>query len=736
MRGRRLTPPSSATAVIAAALALVPQGIAADPASGTATGRPTFERPFKPGPDERAHLARYDAAIAPAMATPVSEKDAAALRDAAKAFSGAKLNAGLDAAKTISDPTAVKLATWLRLRNGYGTADEFRDFLDANPAWPERQLLTQRLEEALFTQGGTSTQIRQHFANGGPDNGVGFAALASSYMAEGKTEEAAKYARKAWRDMSLPATLETGFLDRFGKLLTPADHQARLDRLIVDDLRYKAQRASRAAFARRTIALLPEEERARANARLAVFLKQDGAGARIANMAANAGKDWGLVYHHIQGLRRADRISEAARIMLESPTGDGVLINPDSWWDERRALAYDALKMGKPKLAYDLVAKTAPLSVNPLKEQAFMAGWLALRYLKDPAMAAPHFAALHKAADGPLSRSKAAYWLGRNAEARGEKAAAKAAYTDAAAYADTFHGQLAQQKLNPGVSRFPVSPPAAPSTGEIAKFNELDAVKAAVIAHKAKLDRSVRRAFLTQLRFHLKTESEMAMIAHLAEAMNDTQMAVRTAKSAIGKGHNLIMYGYPVHPFPAYSPLRTPPETAFLLGIARQETEFNVDTVSGAGAKGLLQVMTVTAKHVCQDYKIKCDIKRLLTDPAYNTMMASAYIGDRMQSFTGSYVLSLAGYNAGPGRTRQWIAEFGDPRDGKIDPIDWIERIPIQETREYVAKVLSNIQVYRARLGQEDVALQLERDLNRARVASGGTGGGAPDEKTRSASDG
>ena len=173
-----------------------------------------------------------------------------------------------------------------------------------------------------------------------------------------------------------------------------------------------------------------------------------------------------------------------------------------------------------------------------------------------------------------------------------------------------------------------------------------------------------------------------------------------------------------MHPFPAYTPLRKPPETAFLLGIARQETEFNTLIVSGAGAKGLLQVMTITAKHVCRDYKIKCDIQRLLSDPAYNTMMASAYIGDRMADSPGSYVLTRRATTPGPGRAREWIREFGDPRDPKVDPIDWIERIPIQETREYVAKVLANVQIYRARLGEEARALRLEEDLNRARRTS------------------
>ncbi len=218
------------------------------------------------------------------------------------------------------------------------------------------------------------------------------------------------------------------------------------------------------------------------------------------------------------------------------------------------------------------------------------------------------------------------------------------------------------------------------------------------------------------------------MLAHLAEMLGDTQSSVRIGKMAIARGLNLAIYSYPIAPFPAYTPLRKPPEAAFMLGIARQETEFNTLIVSGAGAKGLLQVMTVTAKHVCQDYKIKCEIGRLLTDPSYNASISSAYIADRMDEFGGSYVLTLAGYNAGPGRARQWIREFGDPRDPSVDVIDWIERIPIQETREYVAKVLANIQVYRARIGEEKTAVRIAEDLARARGTASRAAGPSPSD--------
>jgi soluble lytic murein transglycosylase len=233
-----------------------------------------------------------------------------------------------------------------------------------------------------------------------------------------------------------------------------------------------------------------------------------------------------------------------------------------------------------------------------------------------------------------------------------------------------------------------------------------------VLAHKSGLDRSLVRAFLIQMRQHFKTEAELAMLAHLAEAMGDTQTAVRIGKHGVASGFNLIYYAYPVHPLPPYTPLRAPPETAVILGIARQESEFATAAMSGAGARGILQVMPLTARHICRDYKISCDIPRLMKDAGYNTMLGSAYISDRMDEFSGSYILAIAGYNAGPGRAREWIREFGDPRDPRVDPIDWIHRIPIEETRKYVQRVLSNIQIYRARLGETN-AVRLNADLRR-----------------------
>ncbi len=439
---------------------------------------------------------------------------------------------------------------------------------------------------------------------------------------------------------------------------------------------------------------------------------------KLAGTPKGAGADWGVVFHKIQQLRRAEKVDEAAKLLSTASLDPAVVANLDDWWMERRGLAYLALKANKPKLAYEVVRDAGPLSVNELNDQTFMAGWIALRYLKDVKQAEKHFADLVRTADGPISRGRAYYWMGRTAEALGDQGRARTNYQAAARETDTFHGQLAMQKLQPGRQALSFEPPALPDHDRAERFTNHSAAKAIALARKAGLGRSVTRVFLLNLPKIEKDEAWAAMSAHFARVTGDTQTAVRIGKSAIASGQNMVYYSYPVHALPKYTPLRPPPETAMLLGLARQETEFNSDTVSSAGAAGILQVMKVTANHICRDYKIKCTHARLLTDNSYNIMIASAYVADRMAEWQGSYVLTLSSYNAGPGRTRQWIKEFGDPRTSAIDPIDWIERIPFEETRRYVAKVLSNIQIYRARLGEEATALRLDEDLNRARTAS------------------
>lgn len=664
--------------------------------------------------EERKYFADMDRLIAPVRDLAPSADDMKRLEAAMQAL-GARDPAKASAiAGEMTDALLRKLVLWQRMRSGQGEVAEMRSFLAQNPGWPDGDTILARIEEKLLAAPPKLADLKLQIG-GEPKTAAGTAALARAHLAAGNQNDARTLTRKAWLDPNLSASEEAIVQENLGNLLTPADHKARFDLLLIDDQRWTRDRNDRAATAKRLLPLLAEAERKKAEARLAVFLRKKSSKGSLEKLPKGEETDWGLVFQQVQDARRSERYEDAWKLLLSVPAASDKIGNADGWWSQRRATAYAALNGGHPKIAYDLVKEAGPLSVNPRKEQAFMAGFIAFRFLNDARSADRHFADMRKAADGPLSKAKSEYWSGRVAEALGDAGRARDHYTAASRFLDTFHGQLALLQLGADKRPFTIRLPAMPSPEQAKAFNEHEVVRAGVVLHKAGLLGPARTMFFHLARTDLQAEANAAMLAHLAEALSDTQAALRIGKAGIGRGANLLVYAYPVHRMPSYAPLRNPPEPAFLLGIARQESEFNRTIVSSAGARGLLQVMPVTAHHVCRDYKVKCELPRLLTDNAYNARIASAYIADRMDEFHGSYVLTLAGYNAGPGRARQWIRQFGDPRDPKVDPIDWIERIPFEETREYVAKVLSNVQVYRSRLGEQAAGLRLGADLVRAR---------------------
>ncbi|MFM1814354.1 MAG: hypothetical protein RLZ98_1049 [Pseudomonadota bacterium] len=662
---------------------------------------------------EARHIARYDNAIRKAREHPVTAEDAKRIREAIAAVGKSQMGRVRALLEELTDPVQRKLVQWYSLYRGFGTVETYQAFLSANPGWPGRRVLQNRLETLLFEGPADAALIQKMLGNGEPQTGTGIALLTGLMKSKGDETRSVELARRAWREYDFPRRVEDMFLERFKEALRPEDHKRRVDRLLGGYVRWRSHRSGRIAAAGRVLGHMSKAEQAKVKARIAAYRESSSAPKLMRQLPKEKEVDWGLAFNKVQLFRRTGKKLEAQKILLSAPTDPGTIADLDGWWHERVLAAFDALKSDNAKVAYDLVRNAGPISVNEANEQAFLAGWLALRKLVKPKAALAHFEALAKTADGPLSRSRAAYWQGRTWEKLGDDGSARAAYARAAKFADTFDSHLARTKLGSGAHEIRIAFPSEPTAEQVEAFNALDSVHAAVIATKAGLSPHISRQFLNHLRRHFDSEAELAMSAHLAEALGDTQMAVRIGKSGNARGHNLTVYSYPVHAFPAYSPLRPPPETAILLGIARQESEFNTLTQSSAGARGLMQVMPITARHVCRDYKLKCDIGRLMKDKSYNTKLASAYIGDRMAEFDGSYVLSIAGYNAGPGRVRQWVQEFGDPRDKGVDPIDWIHRIPFEETRIYVQKVLSNLQIYRARLAEGAVKLKIAEDLNR-----------------------
>ncbi|MGI9425645.1 MAG: transglycosylase SLT domain-containing protein [Hyphomicrobiaceae bacterium] len=697
---------------------LTQKGAGPPNAVATPTEEPKTLATDEPQDPEERYRARLTAALRPLIDLKLSDADKKSFAAARKALLKRQPDEVRRHKSTIKQQDARKLVDWLSLRAGFGGANDLRQFLDDNPKWPDQRALNRRMEQALFDDGHDANGAIALFEKNKPTSDVGLAAHASAYLALGRKSKAKQLAAQAWCGGGISGNREKPFLDRFGKILKHDDHRCRLNRLLVDNLRWTSARRRRATAVRRVIKLLPKAEQAKATARLAAFLRQRVAQKWLKRVPASQTKDdWGFAFQKVQHLRRLKRYTEAWALLKSVPTDPDRISQPDAWWEERHSNALAALRQKKSQLAYDFVADIRPSGVNAAKDQAFFAGWLALRMRGKPKLALAHFQRMRQLVDGPLSTSKAEFWLGRTQQALGQQDEAHRHYQAGARFVDTFHGLLSRQMIAPKDAAIDLPLPEDPQTEQIEAFLSNETVRAAVVAHRAGLPRGLILRFFRAIARNLETEAEMALFGQLAKLLGDGQLEVRIGKTGVARGFNLYIFSYPKDRLPDYKPLRKPPEQALVLAIARQESEFNTRIVSGAGARGLLQVMPITAKHVCQDYKIKCRIADLLKDPSYNTRIATAYIADRTDDFGGSYILTFTGYNAGPGRTRQWLRAIGDPRSPRVEPLDWIYRIPFEETRSYAQKVLSNLQVYRARLGEEN-PLRLRQDMNRARRRS------------------
>ncbi|MBN9000083.1 MAG: transglycosylase SLT domain-containing protein [Rhizobiales bacterium] len=393
--------------------------------------------------------------------------------------------------------------------------------------------------------------------------------------------------------------------------------------------------------------------------------------------------------------------------MLQAPRDPAKLVDPDAWWIERRVISRELLDLGDPRTAYKIVAEHSAESSSNQADAEFHAGWYALRFLNDPATARRHFAAIQAVSTMPLSQSRAEYWLGRSAEALGDKAEATAQYRRGAAYPTTFYGQLSAARL--GMKQLVLSNPPQADAATKKRFASREMVQAIQRFTAAGYeDRAL--AFYNQLADTLTNPSEIALLAQMAEKSGKHQVALQIGKKAYARGLPVETLAFPTAAIPR-NVKTTSIEKSVVYAIARQESAFNPGAVSRAGALGLLQLMPGTAKMVAKSAGVPYNAKRLTSDPGYNATLGAAHLADLVGDFNGSYIMSFAAYNAGKSRVMKWVAQYGDPRSADVDAVDWIERIPFYETRNYVQRCTENLQVYRARLGEP--ALVINQDLRR-----------------------
>ena len=648
----------------------------------------------------------YGSILKPILSYDVGSSGEAYIRDV--------LRNGASAAAKIKDPAARDFALWYKYRNGpaTGNAEAMERFRLSHPFWPGQDELREKAETALFLTDAGAEEVKAFFSTTQPQTGAGKAALAGVYMKENNETAARELVISAWRDHQLNAAVEKKILDRYGSMLTAEHHQARIDRLLYPDEKGATEAALRVAK------LLSAAEQKKVAARIAVIKRGGNAGKLLNALPANAVEaDVGLRFNRIQWLRRTkdkDRREEAWKMLLDAPSEPNVLLDLNNWWTERRINCRGALNDGHPRVAYEIAAKHGLVPGDAYIEAEFLAGWIALRFLGDPHSALRHFTSLRRAATSSKSIALGEYWLGRTALALGDNGSAMIHFHGAAKYPQYFYGQLGRQTLDARPARLEVTATPLPTQADIQSFLSRDAVRAIGVARAMGYD-GVLSQFYLALSRKLTNPAEVVLLVELAKATGDPQTALRLAKIALNRDLPLGDYALPVGVMPEFKSLLSERvDPALVHALSRQESEFNAAAKSPVGASGLMQLMPATARMVAKQYKVKYSVDQL-TNAAYNTQLGEAFLRGVIDDYGGSYFLALAAYNAGGGRVAEWMKQFGDPRNPEVDPIDWIERIPFTETRQYVIKIMETLQLYRSRLAGPKQALQLVQDLNRGR---------------------
>ncbi len=593
--------------------------------------------------------------------------------------------------KDLPDPAARMLIEWLYVLSPKLEAGHQRisQFMKSNPEWPRKSIMRTRAEQSLYKTRPSPDVVLKYYRSQTPVSAEGKLALARAYLASGNTAKARRWVRDAWRENKMGKSLERSAFKEFRKLLRHSDLRARV-RFYIYARDIKAARRNAARLGSGYVKLV--------SAAHAYLSKSKKSRRAYSAVPAKLRNDPALLYARVRGLRFMKKKDQARRLIAKAPKSRGKRGNLKRWWIERRLLAREALADGAKGEAYKLVSEhglpSSSKYINDYLDAEFMSGWIALRHLRKSSVALIHFKRLEKAADGPRSRSSAAYWLSRTYKMRGNKALAKKYLERSASRPRTYYGQLALDGL--GRSPMPIPLGSTRPTAQ-SRFKSYNAVRALMYLNKLGFT-SWGNSFFGQLPYAMKKPGDLAALSALATSYGLPHVALRVAKRSNSiYGYDFGRLQYPTNLLPRLKKIGRPVEMALVHAIIRQESEFNGAARSPVGAQGLMQMMPGTAKITAKKYSQRYSRKRLY-NPSYNLMLGTAHIGDLIYRFSGSYIMLIAAYNAGGGRVNEWNKKFGDPRTGAIDPIDWVESIPFNETRNYVKRVMENMHVYRSAL--------------------------------------
>ena len=603
----------------------------------------------------------------------------------------------LSTAKKARDKSIYKFVQWqyLLATGNQASFYDYQLFINNNKNYPRIGRLKYLAEHKLSTKKISPKKIIKWFNGNEPLSGFGKLILGECLIATGNIPEGIKLIKEGWITAQLSRSDMKFFRKKYKKYLNAEDYIKRADYLAWENKYWDLKRMLR---------YLPKDYQHLYTARQRLMSKSYGVDSAIGKVPSKLQNDAGLYYDRLKWRRKRGRLDSSVEILLKIKNTKNYLVRPDKWWKERAIISRSLLYRKNYTLAYKISSNHALTDGPEFAEAEWMSGWIALSFLNDPILATKHFRNFYNNVGYPISLSRGAYWLGKSYEKMNNKKESLKWYEEATKYLTTYYGQLAHLKIKPN-EKFELSEQIKVDGKLKKKFYEKDLVKIVFLLNELNKDK-----YTKDILKHLATENiangSEILAAELATSISRYDFAIQIAKSASYQKRFHNDFNYPIISTPKYINGRKIPESAFILSIIRQESEFDLTAHSHAGAKGLMQLMPYTAKLVSKQAKLPYSKSRLTKDPEYNINLGSHYIAGLILEYDGAYPFAIAAYNAGPKRVRYWKKINKNPQKKQINYIDWIELIKFKETRNYVQRVLENYNVYRYILEKRPVKMK------------------------------
>jgi soluble lytic murein transglycosylase len=629
--------------------------------------------------------------------TILNQKDFEKAKETIKFIKARKWNSALKSAKKVKNSEFRNLITWMHLKTTQNSAsfNDYKNFIEQHEDYPRINRIKYLAEKKIYLRNNSPTSIINWFDRHPPLGGIGKIKLAEAYLEQKKLDKVEKLIKDGWVTADIPKNDLGYYRAKFKKFLTSEDHIKRADYLAWERKYWDLKRM---------LKYLPTDERALYNARQILMSNSYGVDNAISKVPNHLKTNTGLEYDRLRWRNRRGRLEGSLEILYKnSNRTEAQMIRPDKWWEQRKSVARALIYKKRYKTAYKISSEHA-LSAGPeFAEAEWLSGWIALTFLKSPEYAISHFQNFYNNVGYPISLARGAYWLGVTYKSLGDKDLSYKYFNDGAKFPMTYYGQLSFNEIKPG-KNFELI--------DESKFNkdyEKDFRKNKLINHVillAELDASQLSKDIIKYLATLNVEKGSEVLAaKLASEVERYDFAIQISKQASYEKRFYNKYNYPIINTPKIINNKTMPNQEVVLAIIRQESEFDRRANSWAGARGMMQLMKYTAKVVAKQAKLPYSISRLTKDPEYNIKLGSYYFNSLMEDYNGVFPFAIAAYNAGPNRVKTWRRINGDPSKGQLSYVNWIELIRFKETRNYVQRVLENINVYKYMLSKEPVKI-------------------------------